>query len=208
MKRNLLITALLLALPLCGLRAEDAATEIAARQEAEENFKRMNARVEDLQAAFDSQKRNSESLQKEIHKLQEEVARLNANSAGAATQESLKSLAKAIEEVDRKRIADNERTLAAFDQIAKLLGNKPPSSTNRNPPPPSGGGPTPPPRTGGEKGNKYAIRDTDTLSGIVIALNKQGYKITQKQIMDANPAVNWNRLKINQEIFIPEPNPK
>ena len=207
MKRKFLAAALLLTLPLGGLRAEDAATEIAARQEAEENYKRMNARVEDLQAALESQKRSFESLQKEIHKLQEEVARITASNAGAATQESLKGLAKSIEEVDKKRIADNERTLAAFDQIAKLLGNKPPSSPNRNPAPPTGG-PATPPRTGGEKGNKYAIRDKDTLSGLVIALNKQGYKTTQKQIMDANPGVNWNRLKINQEIFIPEANPK
>ena len=30
-------------------------------------------------------------------------------------------------------------------------------------------------------------------------------KLTQKQVMDANPGVNWSKLKINQKIFIPAP---
>jgi LysM repeat protein len=29
--------------------------------------------------------------------------------------------------------------------------------------------------------------------------------VTQKQMMDANPGVNWNRLRIGQKIFIPAP---
>jgi LysM repeat protein len=39
----------------------------------------------------------------------------------------------------------------------------------------------------------------------VAALQKQGLKVTQKQIMDANPGVNWSKLRIGQKIFIPSP---
>jgi LysM repeat protein len=30
-------------------------------------------------------------------------------------------------------------------------------------------------------------------------------KITMKQVQDANPGVNWNRLRIGQKIVIPTP---
>ena len=34
----------------------------------------------------------------------------------------------------------------------------------------------------------------------------EGHKVTEKMVMDANPGVNWNRLGIGQQIFIPKTN--
>jgi len=45
------------------------------------------------------------------------------------------------------------------------------------------------------------------VSGIVNKLSKQGLKMTQKQIIDANPVVNWNKLRVGQKIFIPAATP-
>ena len=47
----------------------------------------------------------------------------------------------------------------------------------------------------------------DYLLRIVKDLNAQGFKVTQKQIMDANPKVNWKNLQVGSSIFIPQPAP-
>ena len=54
-----------------------------------------------------------------------------------------------------------------------------------------------------ETGYEYAVVDNDTLSKILAKLRAQKMKITQRQIMEANPDVNWNKLQIGQKIFIP-----
>jgi LysM repeat protein len=55
-----------------------------------------------------------------------------------------------------------------------------------------------------EKGFEYKIKSGDRLPKIVAALKAQGFKATDKQIMDANPTVDWTKLKIDQKIFIPD----
>ena len=55
-----------------------------------------------------------------------------------------------------------------------------------------------------DTGFEYTIQSGDTLSGLVLKLRKQGMNVTQKQLKDANPDVNWDKLKVKQKIFIPE----
>jgi hypothetical protein len=43
--------------------------------------------------------------------------------------------------------------------------------------------------------------------GIIAALKAEGYKVTRKQMEDANPKVNWDKLQVGKEIFIPPPSP-
>ena len=38
---------------------------------------------------------------------------------------------------------------------------------------------------------------------IIAKLRTRNMKITQRQIIEANPDVNWNKLQIGQKIFIP-----
>jgi hypothetical protein len=79
-----------------------------------------------------------------------------------------------------------------------------------------GGGSTPrvnPPRNqttpkleGSGKGYEYSIRANDNASKIATALREQkGLKITPQQIIDANPGLDWTKLRIGQKIFIPDP---
>lgn len=199
MKRYLFLASFLMILATPWLRAQESPTAIAERQEAEERHKRLNARVEDIEQAQQSIRDSLTRLNEEFGKLREEIARANNSSKDTATQESIKRLADAIQEVDKKRMADNERVLATLSDLKRGFSERPSPPVKpilANPPPP---------RTGTEKGYDYAIRQGDTLSGIVTALVKQGIKVSQKQVSEANPSVNWNKLKVGQKIFIPAP---
>lgn len=52
--------------------------------------------------------------------------------------------------------------------------------------------------------NEYFIRNGDTLSRIVSTFREQGSSVTQQEMREANPGVQWNRLRIGQRIVIPE----
>lgn len=210
MRRHLSLLALLIA---TSLTAGETPAEIAARQEAEDNYRRINARVDDLFAAVESMQKRFSALQDELRKLSDEVTRAGDKTRDTSTQESLKTIAKAIEEVDKKRIADRDKFLSAVSDLEKSISNfgksasTPPvakSTKSRvQSPKNDSNGSTPPPRS--EKGYEYTVQEGDNLTRIVSGLNKQGLKITAKQIVDANPGLNSDKLYINQKLFIPAP---
>jgi LysM repeat protein len=189
----------------------ETAEEAAARQEAADNYRRINARVDDLFAAVESMQKRFNALQDDVRKLSEEVSRASDRTKDSATQETLKQLAKAIEEVDRKRVSDRDRLLDAFAGLEKNIASLGTAKPNASPPKPAkprahspkNGGAAPPAIP--EKGYEYTVLEGDTLSKIVAALNKQDVKVTLKQIQEANPSINWSRLQIGQKIFIPAP---
>lgn len=210
MKRNVVLGALL-ALALASTPRLDAQDPAA---DADKQY--VNRKLELLEESIAAHQRSVQSLTDEVRKLKDEIDRLRNKHDSAASQDSIKRLQEAIVEVDKKRLADGERIAKEFENLRKLVLDKPAGGGNGRPPPattdsgPSPGGTRPPaggPSSPGgtvNKGYKYAIRSGDTLSGLVTALRKEGHKVTSKIIMDANPAVNWNRLRIGQEIFIPE----
>jgi LysM repeat protein len=215
MKRNYLLAGMLahiLCLPSLT-SAQDAqespAAAAAQRENIETNFKQMNTRMDLLEEALSTQSRRIGKLVDEIHTLRQEVDKLKSRNESAATQESLKRLAEKIEEVDKKRQDDNELVLSKLKEIGKALTKTPvarepsppvTSPKRDNPAPPAGDGPS-------ENGYTYKIKEGDYLTRIVKDLNAQGFKVTQKQIKDANPKVNWNNLQIGSSIFIPQPAP-
>jgi TolA-binding protein len=203
MQRNVVLGALLAA-------ALAATPRLAAQDPATEADKQyVNKRLELLEESIAAHQKSVQSLTDEVRKLKDEIDRLRNKNEGSASQDSIKRLQEAIVEVDKKRLADGERIAKTFEDLRKLILEKPTSArapgidTRTSPVDtrPPAGGPTPPPSN---KGYKYAIRSGDTLSALVTALRKEGHKVTSKIIMDANPGVNWNRLKVGQEIFIPE----
>jgi predicted RNase H-like nuclease (RuvC/YqgF family) len=202
MKRPLVFAGLLITLTLPSAFSQDnPAAAAAAREEAEARYQRLNSRIEDLEIAFQRFKKDQDRLESEVRAIREQVTRAGENTQNAATQESLKRLADAIEEVDKKRLKDQEKVDTGLKHLEKLI-------TSSGAPKRNGGTtrpPVQPPKTSG-KGYEYSIQDGDTLSVIVAAIREQkGLKLTQKQVMDANPGVNWNRLQIGQKIFIPDP---
>ena len=196
----------LLAVSLLGLSclngfSQDSATAAAEREEARERQQRMSAKIEELEAALLSYQQQFQTLSREIDRLRGEVSKPRDNGQNAATRDTIERLDKKIEEVDRKRIAEQEHIVNELARLRKdLLG----TLTTPNKPKPSRPAPGP---AIPEKGFEYEIREGDYLSKLVVALNKDGHKITQKQLRDANPNVNWDKLKIGQKIFIPATGP-
>jgi TolA-binding protein len=214
MKRHFLSLCLASAalLPLAA-PAQDI-TSVAEREQNEERHRAVTARLDRIEETQQSYQKRLNDLREENSRLRNEIDKLKNKNESAATQEALKKLEDAILEVDKKRQSDNERTLKALRELEKLILEKPPTrprasdaATGGNTKPPTDSGRSTPekPTTDREKGYEYSIRANDTLSGIVVLLRGQGLSVTQKQIIDANPAVNWNKLKIGQKIFIPAP---
>jgi uncharacterized protein YhaN len=230
MKRNILVIALLAAfVQPAALRAQqDSPTAAAEREQAEERYRTVIKRLEAAEESNAALQKNVTALRDEVRRLKDELDRSKSKNESVATQESIKYLAEKIEEVDKKRMADNERTLKEIEKVRKFLLESPGVPRSTSPPPADGNssrtnrvspprvnpggsprtnpGGTPRADTGGKQtGWDYTIRDKDTLAGILAALRKQGINVTQKQIEQANEGVNWNRLKIGQVIFIPAP---
>ena len=172
------------------------AADIAARQEAEERNKRLNATVEDLKEALVAQQKTIASLREEVRQLREETARVNNNSAG---QDAVRRLAEKIQEVDRKRESDNKLIQDTLDKLRKTLTSQPPApKTPKTETPPVAPAVS-------DKAIEYSVQKGDRLDLILKSVRDQGVKVTQKQIKDANPNINWDKLRVGQKILIPLP---
>jgi len=205
MQRNNLLIGLLAGLlaAACPTGAQDTGAAAAAeREEREANYKRMLLKMEGIEESLQAQSKRIATLGNEINGLREDVDRLKSRNDSVATQESFKRLAEKIEEVDKKRLADSESVTKRLKEIGKSV-NKMADLPTAAPPAPAKPEPSTPPK----ESYSYKIKDGDTLVRIVTDLRAQGYKITQKQIMDANAGVNWNRLKVGQTVIIPAPTP-
>jgi predicted RNase H-like nuclease (RuvC/YqgF family) len=213
MKRAFILLAISLSLagrnaaaPDTGPAAPTTAAGIAAQEAAEERYKRMAADIQALQTDNESLKAKIASLEQKIDDLRQ-LQTAAASNPGA--QEDLKRLAEKIVLVDKKREEDKqaiseeirrsisglERTLAGAGASARVPSPKAPPETE-------------PVASGNDV--SYTIKDGDTLSVIVHAYNadfkSKGWKtITLKQAMDANPKVDWSRLRVGQKIIIPRP---
>jgi len=201
MKRHLLTGTFLIAITATAIHAQDnPAAAAVAREEAESRYQRLSSRIDDLEVSFQKFQKDLDKLESEIRGLRDQVSRAADHSSGAASQESIKRLADAIEEVDRKRVKHQENVDSALREMEKLIV-KGGGSAPRNTKPPA----NPPDVQGSGKGYDYTIRSGDNPTKIAAALREQkGLKITSSQIIAANPGVDWTRLKIGQKIFIPD----
>ena len=185
----------LIALSLCGgreLRAQDAATE--------ERLNKLNGLVQDLLEDKAHQRKQIESLSKEIQSLREQVSKPTGNYA---TQDDLRTLAKKLQEIDQKRIEDNERIVKKIEKLGETLASPPPGKRRQPTPVPSEN--PPPGNTPPEKGFEHIVASGDTLSTIAQAYREKGVKVTVDQILKANPGLKEKSLRVGQKIFIPAP---
>jgi predicted RNase H-like nuclease (RuvC/YqgF family) len=188
-----------------GTTPTNAASAIAAKEGADERYQRMSADIQALQAA-------NEALQNKLSQVTAELLELRNQQAQAASnsnvQDQFKALADKITEVDRKRQEDKE---AISEEIRKSMNGLEKSLSSS--PAPSHVQPiaiTEAATAAAEKGFLYVIQSGDKLALIVKSYNadfkSKGMKpITLKQAMDANPGVDWGRLKVGQKIVIPRP---
>jgi predicted RNase H-like nuclease (RuvC/YqgF family) len=189
--------------------APSPASEVAAKQAADERYERMAADIQALQTANDALQQKLTAIEQQLQELRGQMAQAPGS---VATPDDLKHLADKITEVDKKReddktaiaeeirksISELKHALTEGSQPSRVAANKPSS-----PPEPADSG----------KGFVYKIQDGDSLSAIVKAYNadfkSKGLRpISLKQAMDANPQVEWNRLRVGQKITIPQPQPQ
>lgn len=197
-------------------RAQDAAL-LADRDAAEERYKKLNSAVESLIE-------ENASLRKKVQQLGDRLATMRDEHAKAASdssvQDDLKKLAEKIQEVDKKREGDMKQVAIELERIAKLVVGEPAGKSHGKPASASkASGDNDKPattKTTGTiptKGYTYKVQQGDYLSTIIGAYNvefkKNGMKtITEKQVLDANPGLNPNKMGPGREIFIPIPEGK
>jgi len=185
----------LIALSLWGgreLRAQDAATE--------ERLNKLNGLVQDLLEDKAHQRKQIESLSKEIQSLREQLSKPAGNYA---SQDDLRTLARKVQEIDQKRVEDYERIVKKIERLGETLASPPPGKKSKpklepvdNP---GAGGAAP------EKGFEHTVASGDTLSTIAQAYKEKGIKVTVDQIQKVNPGLVPEKMKVGQKIFIPAP---
>lgn len=195
MKRNWIkIIAVVFALnvyfQVCGQNTDTAAL-IAAREEAEERYKKMFSAIEELQAAQVLFKKRLDELEARLGEIQQELSRLTNN---LATRAEIVALGEKLIALDKERQEDKKLIVEQLSKLGASLKN-----LSSAPVPPSNTTPKV------EKGYEYVIQPGDTLSKIVKMYRDEGIKVSMQQIIDANPGLNPNSLKIGQKIFIPHP---
>jgi len=170
------------------VHAQDAATE--------ERLTKLAGQIEDLQAASIQTKNSISELSKEIEDLRQGQGK---NTGNYATQDDIKQLTAKLQEIDQKRMDDNDKILKEIEKLGKVSA-----------PPPDKKKPTPvvddtPASNTPDKGYEYVIQKNDTLSTIVAAYREKNIKVTTDSILKANPNLKPTSLRVGQKIFIPAP---
>jgi LysM repeat protein len=178
-------------------RAQDAATQ--------QQIDKLYGQMQDLIEAQAAQTKRIEALEKQVSDLGDKLNQPAAS--GSADADDLKKLAAQVQEIDKKRQADNDLILKQIEKLGKVSGGSTghkssavSTTTSTDTSTPSASGP--------QKGYDYTIAANDTVSAIAKAYRAQGVKVTSAQILAANPGLNPNSLVVGKKIFIPDPNAK
>jgi LysM repeat protein len=176
-------------------RAQDAATQ--------QQIDKLYGQMQDLIEAQAAQAKRIEALEKQVGDLGD---KLNQPAASGGTDaDDLKKLAAQVQEIDKKRQADNDLILKQIEKLSKVSGGS--TSTHRSSPTVSTNN-LDSTASVPQKGYDYTIAANDTVSAIAKAYRAQGVKVTSAQILAANPGLNANSLIVGKKIFIPDPNAK
>ena len=182
----------------CAARGQDAATQ--------QQIDKLYGQIQDLTEAQAAQNKRIDALEKNISDLGDKLNQPAANDSASA--DDLKKLAAQVQEIDKKRQADNDLILKQLEKIAKAGGGtvshhasvpgvSTPTTDNSSPAP---GGP--------QKGYDYTIASGDTISAIAKRCRAQGVKVTSDEILKANPGLDPKSLVVGKKIFIPDANAK
>jgi septal ring factor EnvC (AmiA/AmiB activator) len=186
---------LIITLALCAhpLRAQDARTE--------ERLNKLSGQIEDLIAGQEAQRKRISELAKEIEGLREQLIK---PSTSYPSHDDLKRLAKTIEEVDRKRLDDNDKITARLKKLADTLA-APPAVAKRSSAQSDKENSNSEKKAPSEKGFEHTVKSGDSVLGIIQAYKEQNIKVTEKEILKANPNLVPEKMKVGQKIWIPAP---
>jgi uncharacterized protein YhaN len=227
------IFTFLFASPIFAQDANQAAL-LAQQREAEERYNRLVSRLENMEEAYQVLSRRIATLAQADNEFRQEVNtrlvaidnKIRTSQSAAATRDDLKTLTEKLKEVDEKREADKKLILEKLKDLAATVANtpaptqvivRPPERTKvDHAPTPSDtkatdSTPAPPANPNGYW--TYKVQKGDTLLAIMQAYNaklreEKKPTLTLDQIKQANPTVNPNALRLNQEVLIPIPGDK
>jgi hypothetical protein len=171
----------------------------AQKEYIEESFKSITTAIEGLVTSQASLQKRLSALERDLAQLREEIAKRPSN---VVTRDELKPFEEKLIEFNKKREDDKRLILDKLEQLAKIP--PPVAPLHRSAPAPNGADKADKPDKP-EKGYEYEVRPGDTLSTIVAAYRQQGIKVTQDQVLKANPNLKPERLLPRQKIFIPDP---
>jgi LysM repeat protein len=187
---------LILTFTVCAAFGQDAATQ--------QQLDKLSGQIQDLIDAQGVLAKRMDAMEKEISDLRDKVNQPAVNNS--ASVDDLKKLSAQVQEIDKKRQADNDQIMKTLEKLAKVSGGSNrghkdnPGLTTADTPATGAGGP--------QKGYDYTIAAGDTLSAVARAYRAQGVKVTTEQIMAANPGLDPKSLIVGKKIFIPDPNAK
>lgn len=205
-----------------AVRAADVVA-LAAQQEMIDNYKVLAASLEQLRIDQAAQQKQISALTAELGKLREEMAHNNKDAAQTA---QIRHLEEQVAKVDKARLADNEQTKKALDDLGVLIkkaaATPPPRRPSVIPSTSNGAGPvmgapaaprgsgntggsTAAPQNAVEEGFDYTVVSGDHPERIATKYRAEGVNVTASSIIKANPTVEWNKLKVGQKLFIPKP---
>ena len=173
------------------------AADFVAQQQAEENYRRLQTTVEEIQETIVLLQKRIETLESQLNKTNKQLVDYQANAAANEKLEALGNKFTAeLEKLDAKRIDDNKRIEDGLEELKKMmsrpLSEPPPSKPDRKPQAYSG-----PVFT-------VKVEPGYTISAIARKCRKNGYThVTDERILQANPGLDPKKLQIGQIIYIP-----
>jgi septal ring factor EnvC (AmiA/AmiB activator) len=172
----------------------------------EERFKNLQAKIENLADGQRMLLQKFDRLDHDLSRLSADMDRLktqvNQSGSGMATRDELKKYAEKLKEIDEKRQADNALVMKSIKDLANAQASPAPSSKKSTKPAPK--------QAPSETLVEYTVGKDESLSQIINAYNtklqSQGFKrITQSQVLKANPGLKPEKIMAGQKIRIPVP---
>ena len=181
----------------------------SANRYFEEQIRRQRAEIEELKNIYNLQIRKADALEAEMKRMHaaNEIFRRDL-ALKFASAKDITDLAEKIRELDNNRRNDLKVTNQQIDEILKIV-KKLATAPVAPPVKPRGGDDNPPPAK--FKFREHTVQAGEFLSTILEAYNSafkgEGLKgrVTQSQVLKANPGLKANRLLIGQKLRIPEP---
>jgi LysM repeat protein len=189
--------------------AEDAARSAADREAAEEHYRILSSRLEDLSTSQTDLQQKFRALSEGLQRVREE-ARSRPGQDQFVTREEFNKLVETVREIDRKREADKREILGEIEALGERLTKSMREGARRSTPPasePIRVEPRSEPPPANQEGVWYVVEKGNTLSKIIEAHNAefkgQGRKTTLKLVREANPKLVPESIQVGQKIFIP-----
>jgi hypothetical protein len=195
--RKIALGLLLFTLAAGGVPAQDTATQQA--------LDKLAGQLQDFTERLAAQDKRLETLEHQVSELRDKVNTPVVNNSASA--DDLQKLATQVKEIDQKRQADKEFIIGKIEDLGKITAAPPvrPHHVTGEPKDPAM---DPPPAVGGvqkETTYPYKIQAGDNLTAIIKAFRDKGVKVTQSQVLKANPGLTPDTLIVGKTIYIPDP---